>query len=528
VQDVFRTRIPPAERARLHAAIGAVLEERYGPRADEHSSELAHHFVRAAARASAGKALRYAGLAARETFDAHDYARSAELFRRALEAKQGQEPDRLEAELLFGLGRAEALDGDTEGGLRELTRAFELFERLGEVQAAVEVATFPVALDYGYRVPFDLVERIAGRVEAGSREAALLATCRALHDFRGLPDPEPAAEALASACSFAEHAGDEALELYVLLAWLLVDLASLRDTGIAPRLDRLLSLTHKLRDLRSEALGHMWGYVHARDEMSERKHLDAALFAAERFRDRQLLSAVLHLVSMGHLQKGALNTARETLDRAIRVDPSFSNGGKYERRAAVEYETGDIEAGDRYLSSFIEAYRREGDAELFRFQTLPHAIACRARISGRPDHLDLAQSLAERLIAAPGTSPANAWMALTSAGLVAAERGDRETAARMAGRIDAMSADTGRDTDARARALIARAAGDAEAAGRFLERCLGAGSAEASPPEYAWACADFAETFGQSGSPETRRRRRSCARGPRRTPPCASTACGLP
>jgi DNA-binding CsgD family transcriptional regulator len=177
------------------------------------------------------------------------------------------------------------------------------------------------------------------------------------------------------------------------------------------------------------------------------------------------------------------------------------NGGRYERRAELAYETGDFAEGDRYLALFLDAYRREGGTHLHRFQMLPRAIATRAHVTGQQEHLEVAREIAEAILSSPSSSPLNIAAALWNAGLVAAERGERSRAEACYRRIEATLGKQRNEGSHRARALIAMAAGDAAAARGHFEKALEPAYRKVSPPSYAWACVDLAESFGDDAFP---------------------------
>ena len=58
VQDTLLSELSLPARRERHTAIGNALEEFYGPKADAHADELAHHFGRSGPGASGSKAVR--------------------------------------------------------------------------------------------------------------------------------------------------------------------------------------------------------------------------------------------------------------------------------------------------------------------------------------------------------------------------------------------------------------------------------------------------------------------------------------
>jgi len=102
-----------SRRVRLHARIGAALEELYGEEVEAHSAELAYHYTAAEPVVGPAKLVRYSMLAGERALATYAYEEALNHYRRALAAR-GIDPGSSEraqdaeaAALLFGLGCAQ-------------------------------------------------------------------------------------------------------------------------------------------------------------------------------------------------------------------------------------------------------------------------------------------------------------------------------------------------------------------------------------------------------------------------------------
>lgn len=114
VRDALYGGLPNARRIALHLEAGKALERRYAADREAHLSELAHHFVSAAAASDPSRAVDYAHRAGRRAVRQLAYEEAVRLFHMALDALEMQpRPDpAARCELLLELGDAEARVGN--------------------------------------------------------------------------------------------------------------------------------------------------------------------------------------------------------------------------------------------------------------------------------------------------------------------------------------------------------------------------------------------------------------------------------
>ena len=89
VRDTLYEEVSPPQRSQLHQKTALALEELYG---DDPArlGELAHHFLAAASRGDAGKAIEYAERAGEQAMDQLAYEEATELYERALEVARAR------------------------------------------------------------------------------------------------------------------------------------------------------------------------------------------------------------------------------------------------------------------------------------------------------------------------------------------------------------------------------------------------------------------------------------------------------
>ncbi|CAN5669152.1 AAA family ATPase [soil metagenome] len=132
----------PTQRAALHAQIAETLEKLYGSSPEDHLAELAHHFCEAAqadddgAGDSARRAQEYATRAGQLAARSVAYEEAARLLRMALAMldRQASGDDDARAELLLGIGDAEARAGEMEAANVAFLAAADIARRTGEAR----------------------------------------------------------------------------------------------------------------------------------------------------------------------------------------------------------------------------------------------------------------------------------------------------------------------------------------------------------------------------------------------------------
>ena len=164
IQETLAQELSTTRRVRLHARIAEGLEELYGEDAETHAAELAHHFAEAQTSTGITKLVRYSLLAGEQALAAYAWDEALTHFERGLMAREialsGTEaaPDREAADLLYGLGRAQATTFERHQrhqAVALLSRAFDYYAGIGDVPRAVDVAETPMFATVGHGVDPD-------------------------------------------------------------------------------------------------------------------------------------------------------------------------------------------------------------------------------------------------------------------------------------------------------------------------------------------------------------------------------------
>ena len=170
VQRALGDQISATRKRRLHARIGTMLEELHGADLEVHSAELAYHFREAGGVVGNEKLLSYSILAGERALKAYAFEEALQHFDIAQTAKGDQPPDGQAGQLFYGLGRAQASNGQLADAVANLTRAFDAFETVGDTTTAVAVAQYPIIALPGVTGLCDLIQRALRLVGENSIE----------------------------------------------------------------------------------------------------------------------------------------------------------------------------------------------------------------------------------------------------------------------------------------------------------------------------------------------------------------------
>jgi DNA-binding CsgD family transcriptional regulator len=267
----------------------------------------------------------------------------------------------------------------------------------------------------------------------------------------------------------------------------------LRQGDVLDLLPRLAELAPKVGSLRVQAFTQFVLTLGC-DAVQGEQHIATALRLAERVRDRALLCLSLSRRSAHEVADGRWAAARESMDRAIAIYPRITYGAVYARRARVEYEVGDVEAGDAFLDRYLQAYRAGEGESIFEYSFLAELISRRAHTIGRWEHEEVAREITASILSSPRASPANRLVSLRWTGLLAAVTGRKEGARRaLAGLRDFRHCHGGTAEDS-VDGVVAAGGGEPDLAEQWFTKATDAlrrpGS---SRPDLAWACFDHAD-----------------------------------
>ncbi len=133
MQETILGELTATGRARLHGQVGEALEKRWGARAAQHASRLAHHFLESGrlTPAHAEKARKYALIAGREADRQFAWAEAVRWYEAATDGVDDPDPDVLLALARCGLGASGTSAAESWRSGARLQRAFDAYRRRG-------------------------------------------------------------------------------------------------------------------------------------------------------------------------------------------------------------------------------------------------------------------------------------------------------------------------------------------------------------------------------------------------------------
>jgi len=215
IRESLYDELRPAQRSRLHRAVGTTIESLHGTDSDTVLSQLAHHFR---AAGDLGRGIEYAVRAGERADALLAFEDAAASFQMALDALDQRAPvdEALRCRLLFRLGDAQRKSGDytrarrTLHGATEAARQYGLAETLARAALAYEHASWRTERlpDAPPEVPLAEALRLAPHDDARLRVELTAALARALL-YAGAE--AQARQHLTRAITMARQLGDPAL-----------------------------------------------------------------------------------------------------------------------------------------------------------------------------------------------------------------------------------------------------------------------------------------------------------------------------
>ncbi|MFG2075644.1 Predicted ATPase [Nonomuraea maritima] len=269
VRDTIYSDASRLRRTRLHAAVAAAIEQH----APSDVAALAHHYSLADA---AGKAVRYAGLAAEQAERRFAHREAVTLWEQAIaafdrsrtdEQPDRQEPERVKERLLLMLRqiRALALCGDMQAARLLRRQAMDAALPLGDLEMTAKVAASLAVPHKGMARDFtrtaweivDVTEKALMELPQGEqRLRASLLTTLAL-ELEGSSAPERGRQASLEALELARQSGDPAVIAAALSG-------RLRQSYDIPAVDsresigrELLEVAQRSGQMATQALAHL-------------------------------------------------------------------------------------------------------------------------------------------------------------------------------------------------------------------------------------------------------------------------------
>jgi len=508
IQQALAEELSTTRRVRLHARTAEALEEMYGPDAEAHAAELAHHFAEAATVTGTEKLVRYSTIAGERALatNAHDEALAH--FQRGLAAKEifltATEPasDSESAALLFGFGRAQGSAGQLTDAWETLGCAFDYYAKAGDVGMAVAVAEYPLLFVAGLPPAVHMVEQALSLVGPDSHEAGRLLSRYGLLVNLEAGDYERATEAFDRALAIAEREGDVALEMRTLANAADTDWYQLRGQEVLRKSLRAIELARRASDPRAEAWPRFLASFESTSEgdlAGAGEHAQEMLTQTERLQDHGLLALACLANANVFRIKGDWISAREYIDRGLNLEPRqtwiLSN------LALVEYETGNFLQGNTYVEQVLEIMRATPPGGTAEYHFPAWLIPVVSRIAGVVNGLDIAQEAAQAALSSPACKPmvatlrvGNALIAVIQNEIAGAkQRYDDLLQSRddMAG----INIAVGMPSIHRVLGLLAHTMNDLDQAAAHFEEAIAFCRNAGYRPELAWTCCDYADAL---------------------------------
>ena len=318
-------------------------------------------------------------------------------------------------------------------------------------------------------------------------------------------DVAGAREAVERALTIAQQEGDEALEMRILADGARLDRIGLRMEESLRKSQRAAELAVRLQDLRTEAnasfeaasalqmLGDLEGHE---------KHATAMLDAAERLRDRTLLTLALMSNAAGSRRRGDFRAARQHTQRGLEV--SVQDSRHLAALAEIECQVGDFGQGERVLDRLVEAMRASPPGPTLQYQYSAIIIPLVAHTTGSASKFDAAEEAAEVILQDPSSNAPVVQAARVGLAFMAVSRRDADAAAEQY-RLLASTTWTvtiifwvHRD---RIMGLLAQTMGDLERAVAHFEVATAFYRGGGYRPESAWTGQEYAGALLQRNGP---------------------------
>ena len=496
IRDAIYEDLSPSRRASWHARVAKAFEKMPGGRITDRAPELAHHAARAGRLIGSEKLVKYATIAGQHMLAVHAPEEALPHFERAWQARQGLPLDAQAANILVGLGCAQAataLRWNRQEAWANLRRALEHQIQTGEISRAVAIATNACITPEGADNVAAVVQRVMAMVPTGSREEGWLQSRFGAASYFETGDYRRAQVAFERALAVAVAHGDVGLELRTLAYATSVDHFEIHWQKVLSNSRRVIDLARRTDDLHAETYARYraaYALMLGGSSDDARVEADANLACAERLRDHGHLADALWVQAALAQLAGDWSAARDHSERGLALSPHHLT--LLHARMMLEYETGNADAGADCLRRLIDADRRAGPYPLAGV-FVAAGILQAARVADSPADpkgLGTMRAILKRTARTPNVE------ALAKIGrslLALRERNVSECLTALKHLqplgdlmfVPFLVTDRVRGLLAHAGGLIDRASADFENALSFCRRAL-------YRPELAWTCYDYA------------------------------------
>ncbi len=510
VRETLYRELSTAQRSLLHERIAEALEELRGDD-DAALGELAHHYLAAAPRGDASKAVGYAREAAAQAMGKLAYEEAADLYSRALELVELEQPsdDELRAELRLELGSAQTRAGRHEVARSTLEEAAEIARARGDVEWLVRAVLGLSEVAVAGRVNESLIRlteealQAVGPEETGRRAALLSALGQELY---WVDAQERSAPVVAEAIELARKVGDDRVLASALHRWIFLPFGPESTAERLRTADEMRDLGEKLSDTETVLLSHAYR-VREFLELGDVAALDRELLAYEKCAEELRMPHHLWHVPALRAMRAMIDGDLERAERL--AEEARDSGERAEQQLAAQF----------YGIQLLQLRRLQGRTDelipavrqlVEDFPAIPAwrtALASLLATAGADEEarLELERLAAGDFAAVPRDLQ---WLpAMSLMGESAALIGDREHGALLyeallpyegkvivPGRAAASSGPVGRVLG-----MLARVLGRLEDAERHLTRAMETSTGMGDRPYLALSRAELAEVLLQRG-----------------------------
>lgn len=505
IQETLAGELSTSRRIRMHARVGQTLEEVYSANLAVHAAELAHHFSQAEGVTGSQKMVHYCLMAGEQALAAYAHEEALQNFQRALEAKEGQPMDVETALILSGLGRAQAATFERHR-MREvmstLGRALDYFAQQGDVNRALAIAEYPF---------YPLLGQSTGNAALIASALALVspespAAGRLLSRYGRVMGTEEgdyatAQQAFDQALSIARREGNSTLEMQTLADSANVDMLYARHRESLDKSLGAIELARLVDDPQAEALARyssVLDNIALGDLESVRLQASEILANAERLGDRFWMTLALRSHEDAAHLVGDWDSARNYSDRGLALSPLECRN--LCTRTMVEYQTGNIAAGDSILRQLVAVTRQTRPGATLEHALTAMVIPLVARISGDGSMLGVAENAIQTVLASTPRIAYMDWDVRLASAFLAVHRNDSALAREQYHMLKpfqgTMMLFVMVSTD-RALGLLAQTMGDLDQALAHFENALVFCRQAGYQPELGWVCCDYADALSQ-------------------------------
>ncbi len=500
IQETLVAELSLTRRVQVHAQIAEALEQLYGDQVAAHAGELAYHYAQAAALLGPAKLIQYSLLAGERALAGYAYEEALAHFQRGLDAMAGQLMDRQQADLLFGLARAQAATLEILQAreiVANLSRAFDYYAQSDALDRVVAVAECPVDALPGQPVgAARLVARALTLVEPDSHEAGRLFSRYARMVAIEEGNYPAAADACTRALAIARRDHDLPLEIQTLGNGAEADLNDLRLHEGLDKCLQAIELASRADVSQAALLPRLFACISLLNlgQLQRASEQTAALvIESERFRDRRwLISALWIDGTVAHFH-GDWAVARDRLDQVVGLSPADPR--PYWTRLKLEHAAGELARAKSLVDRLLEMVPLSPPRPEFGLATTVLVLSLIADDGLAEERLAEAEATAEAILSFPTVTKHVLLIARAALAVMAMHRRDVTAAARhypelkvAAGMVlfEGLAGD-------RLLGLLAETISEDRAALRHFEDALAFCRSGGERVELAWTCLNYAE-----------------------------------